>query len=71
VGPRAPAIHRIGGGGPWSPAIHCKCGWVGSRALAIHWILGLVGPRATVDIVVKRNVCDPGGNYTLAFQPVA
>jgi hypothetical protein len=47
---------------------------VGFRAPGIHWIGGWVGPRAVLDVVVKRKI--PSSHQelnprTLIIQPVA
>jgi hypothetical protein len=34
------------------------------RASVTHWIGGLVGPRAVLDVVVKRKIPSPAGNRT-------
>jgi hypothetical protein len=43
----------------------------GKEPLGTHWMEGLMGSKAGLDAVKKRNISCPIGNRTLAVQPVA
>jgi hypothetical protein len=46
------------GGGEWSASCPC-CFTPRERAPGAHWTGGWVGPRAVLDMVVKRKIPSP------------
>jgi len=57
-------------GGDWS-ASHAGCFTLGEGAADTHYIGGWVGPRADMDVVVKREIPAPAENRAPIVQPVA
>jgi hypothetical protein len=67
------APHILRPGGEWS-ASRLGRFTPGERAPSTHWIGGWVGPRAVLDMVVKRKIPSPhwkSNPRTLIVQPVA
>jgi hypothetical protein len=60
-------------GGEWSAS--CPSHFTPrERAPVTHWIGGWVGPRAILDVVVKRKIpspCQKSNHRTLIVQPIA
>jgi hypothetical protein len=54
-------------GGEWSASL-CSCFTHGERAPDTSWIGGWVGPKAILDMAVKRKASFPAGDHTLVVQ---